>query len=565
MKTKPLLLAFALSTIGQTTNAQTFAWAKQMGGTNTDRGLSIAVDALGNVYTIGVFWGTADFDPGAGTFDLIPAGNGDIFISKLDASGNFVWAKQMGGTSADIGRSIAIDASGNVYTTGFFTGAVDFDPGAGAFNLISAGDQDIFISKLDASGNFVWAKQIGGTGAARGHSIAVDASGSIYITGVFWGTADFDPGAGTFDLISAGNGDIFISKLDTSGNLVWVKQMGGTGADMGASIAVDASGNVYTTGFFRGAVDFDPGAGVFNLSSEGNNDTFISKLDASGNFVWAKRTNRRTFSFSDGRSIAVDASGNVYTTGDFEGITDFDPGVGAFNLISAGDQDIFISKLDASGNFVWAKKMGGTGFDVGHSIAIDTSGNVYITGGFWGTADFDPGAGAFNLSSAGSFDVFISKLDASGNFVWAKQMGGTNDDVGHSIAVDASGNVYTTGYFEGTVYFDPSAGAFNISSAGGNDIFVYKISQPTTGLSVNLFDKEFIIYPNPTNGQINILLGENTSKTEVIVRNYLGQEVFRKSYIPTNIIELTIEGEAGLYLIEIRENDKKAVMKVVKY
>jgi hypothetical protein len=341
--------------------------------------------------------------------------------------------------------------------------------------------------------------------------------------------------------------------------------MGGTGADMGASIAVDASGNVYTTGFFSGTADFDPGAGAFILSSEGNNDTFISKLDASGDFVWAKRTNRRTFSFSDGRSIAVDASGNVYTTGDFDGITDFDPGAGAFNLISAGDQDIFISKLDASGNLVWAKQMGGTGFDVGHSIAIDTSGNLYITGVFWGTADFDPGAGVFNLSSAGSFDVFISKLDASGNFVWAKQMGGTNDDVGHSIAVDASGNVYTTGYFEGTAYFDPGAGAFNISSAGGNDIFVYKMSQPTTGVSENLFDKEFIVYPNPTNGQITILLGENTSKTEVIVRNYLGQEVFRKSYIPTNTIELTIEGEAGLYLIEIRENDKKAVMKVVKY
>ncbi len=184
-----------------------------MGGTNSDYGMSIAVDAAENVYTSGYFWLTADFDPGAGTFNLTPAGSADIFVSKLDASGNFVWAKNMGGTNFDRGTNIGVDNSGNVYTTGTFEGTSDFDPGAGVVNLTSAGNNDIFISKLDASGNFVWAKRMGGTSSDGVSSIAIDSSGNIYTTGSFEGTADFDPGAGVVNLTSVGNNDIFVSKL----------------------------------------------------------------------------------------------------------------------------------------------------------------------------------------------------------------------------------------------------------------------------------------------------------------------------------------------------------------
>ena len=183
-----------------------------MGGTDWNEGNSIAVDGIGNVYTTGRFKGTADFNPGAGTFWLTSAGGYDIFISKLDASGNFLWAKRMGGTNDDSGWSIIVDGSGNVYTTGYFTGMADFDPGAGTFWLTSAG-YEIFISKLDASGNFIWAKKTDGTISDIGMYIAVDGSGNVYTTGSFDGTADFDPGAGTFNLTSAGNSDIFVLKL----------------------------------------------------------------------------------------------------------------------------------------------------------------------------------------------------------------------------------------------------------------------------------------------------------------------------------------------------------------
>ncbi len=336
-------------------------------------------------------------------------------------TGDFEWAKGMGGAGQDVGNAITVDAAGNVYTTGYFYDTADFDPGAGVFNLTSAGLQDIFVSKLDSSGNFVWAKRMGGTSYEVGNAIAVDAGGGIYTTGYFNGTADFDPGTGVFNLTTAGLQDIFVSKLDSSGNFVWAKRMGGTASAVGNDIAVDA-GSVYTTGYFGGTVDFDPGAGVFNLTSAGSQDIFVSKLDSAGDFVWAKRMGGT--SFEAGNAIAVDAGGGIYTTGCFYDTADFDPGDGVFNLTSAGSQDIFVSKLDSSGNFVWAKRMGGTDHGYGQAIAVDSAGGIYTTGFFIGTADFDPGLGVFNLTSAGDRDIFVSKLSPDMLFTLAAGLTG---------------------------------------------------------------------------------------------------------------------------------------------
>ncbi|HCQ16578.1 MAG TPA: hypothetical protein DIU20_09965, partial [Cryomorphaceae bacterium] len=417
-----------------------------------------------------------DFDPGTATFNLTSTGFSDVFISKLDPAGNFIWAKKLGGTGYDGSRSITTDAFGNVYTTGFFQGTVDFDPGTATFNLTSAGFSDAFISKLDTAGNFVWAKKWGGVENDQAFSITTDASGNVYTTGYFQGTVDFDPATATFNLTSAGKSDVFISKLDTAGNFVWAKKWGGVEDDQTFSITTDASGNVYTTGYFQGTVDFDPATATFNLTSAGFSDAFISKLDTAGNFMWAKRLGGAEG--VQAWSITTDASGNVYTTGFFRGTCDFDPGTGTFNLISAGVMDVFISKLDTAGNFVWAKQLGGTHHDIGTSITTDASGNVYTTGSFEAdTVDFDPGAGTYNLISAGLIDVFISKLDATGNFVWAKKLGGANSEAGLSIITDASGNVYTTGHFRGTCDFDPGTASFNLTSAGSSDVFIHKISQ----------------------------------------------------------------------------------------
>ncbi len=517
---KKLLLSSFCLAASVLANAQTpnLKWAKSMGGTLADGGYAIAIDASGNVYTTGPFYGTVDFDPGAGTFNLISAGQNDIFISKLDASGNFVWAKGMGGNTYDAGRSIAVDASGNVYTAGQFGETVDFDPGAGTFNLTSAGVNDIFVLKLDASGNFAWAKQFGGTLQEIPWSLTLDVSGNIYTTGSFEGTADFDPGAGINNLTSVGKYDIFISKLNSSGNFVWVKGIGGTEIDQGYSIKTDASANVYSIGNFKGFTDFDPGSGSFNLTAS-RDDTYILKLDATGNFVWAKQM-RASYSIT-GFSLALDASANVYTTGQFQDTVDFDPGTGKVNLISAGSNDIFISKLDASGNFKWAKQIGGKDIDAGYSITLDALGNIFSTGSFQGTVDFDPNVSVLNLiTNAGSLEMYILKLDASGNMVWAKSMGFSGAKC--SIVPDASGNFYTTGSFTGTVDCDLTAGVSSITSAGGTDVFVIKMNQTTGGIMGNAKANNLSIYPNPNTGAFVIQAKTNGFYTLV---NQLGQTI----------------------------------------
>ncbi len=479
-------LAIALTASG--IRAQDFVWAKRLGGANQDQGYSVAVDSSGNVYSTGHFEGTADFDPGPGTYDLTSAGFQDIFVSKLDANGNFVWAKRLGGWNYDYGESIAVDGAGNVYTTGIFDGTVDFDPGPGTHNL--TGVSDIFISKLDTNGSFVWARRMGGPSPDYGYSIVVDSAGRVYTTGDFRATADFDPDPGiTYNLTSAGETDIFVSKLDANGNFVWARSLGGTSADDGYSIAVDGAGNVHATGIFQGTADFDPGPGTINLTSAGGRDIFVSTLDASGNFVWAKRMGGTGYDI--GISIAVDTSGAVGIAGFFEGTADFGP----WNLTSAGGQDIFVSKLDASAGFVWAKRLGGYGGDWGNSIALDGAGNVYTTGRFEGTVDFDPDPSVtYNLASAGYQDIFVSKLDANGGFVWAVRMGGALSDVGDAIAVDGAGNVHTTGIFQGTADFDPDPSvASSLMSVGGQDVFVSKLSQCSSFVDTSAYGR--LLFP----------------------------------------------------------------------
>lgn len=277
-----LHLSAALSNL----HAQTpsFEWAGGFGGTGNDAGFSIATDVAGNVFSTGKFSGTADFDPGVGTYNLISAGSEDAYFSKLDASGNLVWAYGFGSTSLDRGLSIAVDPFGNVIITGEFRNTIDFDPGPGTFNLTApSGLADFFILKLDNDGNFIWAVSIGdpASNADLAYSLATDDFGSVYITGIFGETVDFDPGVSTFLLTPVSGGgfrDVFILKLDESGNFIWAKSIGGTSSDIAFALTVDLSNNVIIGGHFYGTVDFDPGPGVNNITTTGSKNLFILKL-----------------------------------------------------------------------------------------------------------------------------------------------------------------------------------------------------------------------------------------------------------------------------------------------
>ncbi|MCJ8289581.1 MAG: SBBP repeat-containing protein [Crocinitomicaceae bacterium] len=618
-----LVTCLALVTTAQNVS---YEWAKQMGGTSSDNAASIITDALGNVYTTGEFNGTADFDPGVGISNLTAIGFEDIFIQKLDAAGNFLWTKHIGGTSSEYGRSITIDALGNLYITGYFKGTVDFDPNSGISNLTATGNFDFFILKLDTAGNFVWAKKIGGTGSDKANSITTDNLGNVYTTGNFSGTVDFDPNAGTNNLTANGNNLLFILKLDTAGNFVWAKKMGGVNS---ASITTDSSGNIYTTGYFNGTSDFDPSTtSTVNLTPIGQGDIFILKLDAAGNFVWAKQMGGTTNDF--GYSISTDVWGNVYTTGNFSGTADFDPSAATSNLTALGFDAAFIQKLNAAGNFVWAKQIEATA-SYGYSITTDALGSVYTSGTFHGTADFDPSTDTSNLIANGIYDAFIQKLDAAGDFVWAKQLAGTSYSYGYSITIDPLNNIYVTGTFNGTADFDPGLDTSNlISIAFTFDTYTLKLSQciidnstttagntftanatnatyqwldcnnnnaiisgetnalftPTTAgnyaveltvgncvdtsacinstleIQENSLFNAVRIYPNPTQNIVNIDLGSLTNVT-VTVSNVLGKTTSVTKATGSNQ-QITLPNEKGLYFVQLNSNGKSQTFKVIK-
>ncbi len=308
-------------------------------------------------------------------------------------------------------------------------------------------------------------------------------------------------------------------------------------------------------------VDFDPGIGTFSLP--GYFDIFISKLDSSGNFLWAK-----TFGdigwYDEGKSIAVDRSGNVYATGYFTGAVDFDPSPTNTFTLSSPNPDVFIIKLDPLGNFYWVKNMGLNSDAIGYDLKLDLQGNVYITGQFTGISNFDPSVSNFTLSSNGSQDIFISKLDFDGNFVWAKSIGSSTDDVGHSVAIDISNNIYTTGWYRNITDFDPDAGVFNLPIAGFYDMFIHKMSQPTVGIAENNFNSNIVIYPNPTNETINIDIDNILDKnTYFEILNVLGQKIISKPILNQHSLFNIEQLKSGLYIVKIICNNKNVVTKKI--
>lgn len=558
MKTK---ITFLLSFLAvYYTNAQTLQWLYSFGDTGTEIGRSVTTDASGNVYTTGGFSGIVDFDPGPGTFTLNGTGS-TFFISKMDAAGNFIWAKAIIGNTSVYAASIAVDVLGNVYSTGGLTGSADFDPGAATVLLTSAGNTDAFIFKLDPSGNYVWAKNFGNASAFEyGNSLTLDPSGDLYITGSYNGTnSDFDPSAASFTLSTNGSYDAFVAKYTSAGNFVWAKTLGGGIADYGQSIKVDASNNVYSTGYYQTTADFDPSTSTsYTLTATGMNDIYISKLDGAGNFIWAKSMGGTSNDW--GYALDLDPSGNVLTTGGFQGTGDFDPGVGTFSLTFGG---VFVSKLNNNGNFIWADKLAGSG-SYGRAITTDAVGNVYITGGHNG-GDFDPGTGVVTLNNMGFSDIFVSQLDASGNYLWAGTAGDFGTDNAYSISINNNA-VYMTGSYNGAgPDFDPTSGTFSLTPVGGYDLFIMKLNIASTGL-IELGNelKDISIYPNPSNGEFLINFTEEVKGDKQLTMFDINGKEILKQTIQAGVKQTELEIKSpGMYFINLEIEGKRLTKKVV--
>jgi len=446
-KLRSLLLCLLMLSALMGLSAQ--EWAVCAGGTDNDYVRAIVSDTNGNSYIIGNFYNTSDF----GTMSLTSSGDSDIFVAKLDADGNWLWANRAGGTGIDYGYGITVDNAGNVYISGTFSGTAMF----GIFPLISAGSIDVFVAKLTTDGTWLWANRGGGVSSVQCWDITTDDNGNCYITGSFFSPATF----GTTSLTSAGGSDVFIAKLDTNGLWLWAQRAGGTGTDTGYGITSDGSNGLYVTGSFNGTGDF----GTTPLTSAGNADIFVCKLDATSAWQWAVRAGGT--SGDTGKGIAVDSYSRVYITGYFKDVADF----GVTSLNGGFTTEIFVARLDENGFWVWAVRAGGLYNDYGNGIDTDSEGFVYVTGYFYTNAYF----GDTLLNSFGINDIYIGKLDLYGNWLWARSGGSISSDYGYGIAADDSGSCYTSGVFSNTIVF----GSLQLVSTGNIDSFVAKVSDPT--------------------------------------------------------------------------------------
>jgi PKD repeat protein len=356
-------------------------------------------------------------------------------LPNIFADSNWLWVKQVGGTSWDTGYAICTDSSGNIYVTGFFTGTVSF----GDFLLDAGGLTGIFVAKLDSSGTWLWATQSTGfvePPHIQGSDICVDSNGNVYVTGVFIETVMFGS-YGPF--VSHGGGeDVFVAKLDSGGTWVWATTGGGNSRDEGCGIGVDSNGDVYVTGYFIAEAWF----GSHYVSSYSSSmEAFVAKLDSSGTWLWVAQTYSHPdpyAGFARGSDISVDSNGDVYVIGYFSGF------VGPMQF-STTDQDVFVAKLDSSGTWLWAAKSQSGDRERGQGITLDSQGNVYVTGYCESWCLFD----LYRIENGG---LFVAKLDSSShNWVWAT--GVTGDAEGYDIYVDSSDDVYVTGYMNGPNVF----------------------------------------------------------------------------------------------------------------
>ncbi|MFN0030757.1 MAG: T9SS type A sorting domain-containing protein [Flavobacteriales bacterium] len=381
---------------------------------------------------------------------------------------------------------VAMMTGNAVVVAGNFHGTVDFDPGAGESIVTSAGGADIYMAAFDASGNFLWAKTIGGDMSEQLNAITTSANGYIYLGGEYGYMTDFDPGSGTQQLDFIGSQDAFIACYDSDGNYVYAKGFGGTGVDTVEDISLHADGSLSVGGVFQFIADFDPSENTFNLSAEDSPAValFFGRYDANGNLVWAHAIQSN---FGTMR-VASDVQGNTVTSGFFHGTVDFDPGAGEA-LLTGTSTTTFFAKYNNNGEYVFAHALGGTSIQTqlhkSGDIKTDNDGNIYIAGVFVGTADFDPGAGVANLVAMWESAMFFAKYTNDGEYLWANQIQNYYQRL--EMHIDNNAHVLLTGGMGSNADMDPGPDVYELTTNGNVDIFMAKYSTAGEFLSAQNF------------------------------------------------------------------------------
>jgi len=455
-------------------------WVRTWGAEGWDESYSTAIDSDGNILVTGTFDGSVDFDPSDDVFIRITHGSYDVFLSKFNPAGEFLWVRTWGGYGSDTGFGVDTDEFNDIYVTGNFRRRCDFDPGDDVYYYESVDNtSDIFLSKITSDGEYCWARTWGSDEHDYGYELACDENGSVYATGCFRSTADFDPGPGVDERTAPGplNGfDTYLCKYDLSGNLIWAHTWGDWWDDIGEGVAIAPNGDVYFGGVFKGTVDFDPGEDVDEHTS-GETDAFLCKFTPDGDLIWARNWGGSLLEWVF--DVSTDLYDGVYICGYFNSNVDFDPGPGECirRTGSTENYDAYFSKFNSDGDFQWVQVWGGDPTsDTPMSSDSDEMGSVYVCGSYFYDVDFDTGDGIKTLSSNGERDCFLVKFSSAGSYMWAISWGGTIEDYAQSVAVADNHYVYVTGKFQQSLDFDPGMGEEWRTTNGWFDAYLVKFS-----------------------------------------------------------------------------------------
>ncbi len=472
--------------------AGNFVWALKIGGSSADEITSLTIDGSGNIVVTGYFTGVVDADPGLGNILLnsSPTWVSDLFVISYSSQGQLNWAVSVGGASNEQSTSVKLSNSGRLLIGGAFEGTVDFDPGFGVNNQTANGDNDAFLLLLSSTGNLVSIATFGGIGFDIVTCVAADASGNMYAAGQFEDTVDFDPGAGIYTVASSGRSDAFAMMLNNTGNFVWAGAMGGVEKDGANDIDIDAAGHIYLIGKMIGTADADPGAGVFTLTdSLLTGGCMVVKLNSTGTFAWAYLLSNTDP--VDGTSIDLGPDGMLYLGINFFGTLDADPTAVTMNFVQNGSSvaaDMLYLQNDTAGNYFWGFSIGGSYEDFVSDIFVGAGGELYTTGQYMIAADFDPGSGTANLTSAWqNNDVFVAR--------------------------------YTP--------------------------FGVGITHPQeTETAIHLF-------PNPCSNELNVEIGANFSDATIQITDISGRELQTIYAVSANRVTLPVNFQSGVYLVKV--------------
>lgn len=510
----PLFLSFVLHFFSG--YGQDFEWANSLAGKgssnpqNLTEGSSqcfgLVTDEDDFVYITGICNDSVDFDPGPDTAFFV-AGHDDVFLAKYAPSGSLVWYKVLLSQATNYVNAIQLDQQGNIVIIGSIGGDVDFDPGPGTtlVNVPSGTANKMFIAKYSENGDFIWVHASGGQYATWGNDLEIDPDGAIFITGTFYETHNFDQDNSNFTLTSNGLA-LFFAKYSENGDFVWARHIPNC-SNLGGATDIDLSsnGSIFISGYFGGNLDFDPGSGSFPLVSN-TIDRYFAKYTSDGEFVWANAIDvNNGFVLSNSRSIrlSIDSQENVYVTGDFIQTVDFDPGPGVFQLSANTGYANYLCKYASDGSFLWAKMLSGS-FCVAYDIALNCEEKIHLSGSFL-QADFDPGPDIFFYQSTApsAFMNFFAQYDPDGNFQWVRRIG--NNGYGGSVIPAgihlSKGYQYVFGAFKQTGDFNPDEEdeyVLTMSGLGTNAFFAkYAGNWANQSLDTAVCDQSIVLIPEP--------------------------------------------------------------------